>query len=232
MARRIRVLIVDDHELFRRGLAELLKLRDELVVVGELRDGQEALQKARLLHPDVILLDIQMPGSSGLEILCRLREESPECKVLMLTVSDREDDVVLALRLGAAGYIVKTISPEGLLEAIHQAARGEVALSQPLVTKIVRYMRGTSSERIQEVSRSAALTVREREVLAMLPEGVSNREIAQRLVISEHTARAHMRNILDKLGLQNRVQAAAYAASLMQNQNSFIGGARGVAVLD
>lgn len=232
MTRRIRVLIVDDHELFRRGLAELLKLRDELVVVGELADGEEALRKARLLRPDVILLDIQMPGSSGLEILPLLRQQCPECNVVMLTVSDNDEDVVLALRLGAAGYVVKTISPEGLLEAIYQAAKGEVALSQSLVTKIVKHMRGTSSERVQEVSRFASLTAREREVLAMLPEGVSNREIAQRLVISEHTVRAHLRNVLDKLGLHNRVQAAAHVAGMAQHRALFMGDARGLAEPD
>jgi DNA-binding NarL/FixJ family response regulator len=202
---KIRVLLADDHALFRRGLASLLASRDDLEVVGEAADGQEVLERARDLMPDVILMDVRMPRINGLEATRRLKEEMPYVKIVILTVSEDEEDLFAALKNGAQGYLLKNIDPDDLITCIHQVQRGEAPLAPAMATKILREF-GAGAPR-----HGPALTQRERQVLELVARGDANKEIARRLQISENTVKNHLRNILEKLHLQNRMQAVMYA---------------------
>jgi two-component system nitrate/nitrite response regulator NarL len=201
----IRVLLADDHALFRRGLASLLANREDIEVVGEAASGDEAVERARELMPDVILMDVRMPGGGGLEATRRLKEEMPYVKIVILTVSEDEEDLFAALKGGAQGYLLKNIDPEDLIACIHQVQRGEAPLAPSMATKILREF-GSAAPRPGPV-----LTQRERQVLELVARGDANKEIARALQISENTVKNHLRNILEKLHLQNRVQAVMYA---------------------
>lgn len=209
----IRVLLVDDHVLFRKGLASLMALRPELEVVGEAGDGEEALAKARELKPDLVLMDINMPGRNGLEATRLIRADLPAVRVVMLTVSEQEEDLYEAIRAGAQGYLLKNLRPESLFEMIQDAMRGEAPISPGIAAKILAEL-GRSRERGREdvqPDESALLTQREREILNLVVDGASNKEIAQRLHITEGTVKNHLHHILEKLHLENRVQITAYA---------------------
>ena len=204
----IRVLLVDDHSLFRSGIAAVLQHYPGLCIVGEAADGAEGIALAQSLRPDVVLLDLHMPGLSGVATLRRLREQKDPAAVLMLTVSEQAADLALALGAGACGYLIKNIDGDYLARAIARAAAGETVVAEAMTDKLVAQLQ-------QGVATSAAdlarLTPREREVLACLAKGDSNKLIARALGLAESTVKIHVQNVLKKLHLNNRVQAAVFA---------------------
>ena len=211
-----RLLVVDDHTLFRRGLIALLSQYEDVQVVGEAADAGEAQRRARELQPDVVLLDNHLPGVRGVDALPGLREAAPQARVLMLTVSEDEGDLAAALRGGAAGYVLKTIEGDDLVQAVRGCARGGSFVSPEMTAKLVTAFRaaGAPSTATAEPPRdtAAALSPRERDTLRHLARGASNKEIARALDIAETTVKIHVQNILRKLGLSSRVQAAVYAS--------------------
>ncbi len=215
MSAPIRLLVVDDHTLFRRGLVALLATESDLVVAGEAADAGEATRRARELQPDVILLDNHLPGVTGIAALAGLQEAAPAAKVLMLTVSEDEADLAAALRAGAQGYVLKTIDGDMLAQAIRGTMRGESVVSPEMTGKLVQALR--ASARGDAPAGGAApddplarLSPREREILGHIARGASNKAIARELDIAETTVKIHVQHILRKLGLSSRVQAAVY----------------------
>jgi DNA-binding NarL/FixJ family response regulator len=207
----LRILLADDHILFRKGLASLLASRPGVQVVGEAGDGLEAIARARETSPDLILMDIGMPGCNGLEATERIKCEMPRVQIIMLTVSDDDHDLFAAIKLGAQGYLLKNMEPRELFEMLDGARRGEAAISGVLAAKILQEFRQPGQDASQQAEARDELTPREIEVLEQIVQGVSNKEIAAALSISENTVKIHLRNILEKLHLQNRIQAAVYA---------------------
>jgi two-component system, NarL family, nitrate/nitrite response regulator NarL len=209
--RPIRLLVVDDHTLFRRGLIALLSQQGGLQVAGEAADAGEAQRRAAELQPDVILLDNHLPGVRGVEAVPGLRDAAPAARVLMLTVSEDGDDLAAALRNGAQGYVLKTIDGDGLLDAIVRCARGEAVVSPELTGKLVSALRSADGPSSPPEAIDT-LSPRERETLRCIARGASNKEIARTLDIAETTVKIHVQHILRKLALSSRVQAAVYAS--------------------
>jgi two-component system nitrate/nitrite response regulator NarL len=208
----LRILLVDDHLLFRKGLARLLDAQPDFEVVGEARDGLEAIEQTQALHPDVVLMDIRMPGCDGLEATRRIKAQMPDVRVVMLTVSDDDHDLATAVRYGADGYLLKDLLPETLFQQLRGLISGQAPISRAMTGKLFRQL----AQRSRPAVRPAAvdvLSARECEVLALVVSGCSNREIAGELGIARNTVKNHLRSILVKLGVKNRVQAAAYAVS-------------------
>ncbi|MFT4172528.1 MAG: response regulator transcription factor [Rhodocyclaceae bacterium] len=208
MSAKIRVLLVDDHTLFRSGIRLLLSRQPALEVVGEAGDGAEGVKLAHALHPDVVLLDLNMPGLSGLEALRLLLQDAPALAVIMLTVSEDAQDLAAALRAGARGYLLKNIDADYFVGAITRAHQGEAVVAEAMMGKLVQQFRAGEPAAPREDER---LTTREREILGYLALGESNKVIARRLDLSESTVKIHVQNILKKLNLSSRVQAAVYA---------------------
>jgi DNA-binding NarL/FixJ family response regulator len=202
----IRVLLVDDHQVVRRGLRTFLEVQDDIEVVGEAADGAEGVAKAQELAPHVVLMDLKMPGVDGLEALKRLKAEGNPARVLIVTSFTEHRTVVPALRAGAAGYVYKDVDPEALAGAIRSVHAGHVLLQPELADTLL----ADDSPRAPQ-GRGGALTEREREVLGHLADGRSNREIARSLSLSEKTVKTHVSNILMKLDLADRTQAALWA---------------------
>ncbi|MFD4577239.1 response regulator [Streptomyces sp. NPDC058417] len=202
----IRVLIVDDHQVVRRGLRTFLEVQDDIEVVGEAADGAEGVARAEELRPDVVLMDVKMPGTDGVDALRRLRELDNPARVLVVTSFTEQRTVVPALRAGAAGYVYKDVDPDALAGAIRSVHAGHILL-QPEVAGALLSQEGPHSGQ----GRGGTLTEREREVLGLIADGRSNREIARALVLSEKTVKTHVSNILMKLDLADRTQAALWA---------------------
>ncbi len=209
----VKVLVVDDHALFRRGIVTVLTNQANISVVGEATNGLEAIEKAEELAPDVIVMDLNMPQCSGLEATQALQAKMPQVNILVLTVSDNEADLFSAIKFGATGYILKNTEPEELVQAIAHIAHGGVILSPVMATKLLTEFRdsATGAETKATADEEAHLSRREDEVLRLVAQGATNKEIADSLFISENTVKTHLRNIMDKLHLANRSQAAAYA---------------------
>ncbi|WP_435626316.1 response regulator [Candidatus Ferrigenium straubiae] len=210
----IRILIVDDHTLFRSGIKLVLQRHEGFEVVGEAGDGLEGIKRAKQLKPDVVLLDLHMPGTSGLEALRVLAEDVPETQVVMLTVSEDAEDLLETLRAGARGYLLKNIDTEFLLEYIRRAAQGESVMSPQIAHKLADSLRAPPKENAAAADVSPSkLSPREREIIVMLAHGASNKEIARVLNLSESTIKIHVQGILRKLNIAKRVQAAVYAVA-------------------
>lgn len=202
----IKVLIADDHTVVRKGIRALLETEPGITVVGEAADGEDAIHKALALKPDVILMDLVMPKLDGVQAIKELREKLPEIKVLVLTSFAEDRRIVAAIEAGALGYLLKDSSPEDLVRAIREVHRGESSLHPKVAQQLIKKLQRPAEEPERE-----ELTARERKVLALIARGLSNREIARELSISEPTVRTHVSNILRKLGLKSRTQAALYA---------------------
>ena len=207
---RIRVMLVDDHALFRKGVASLLAACPDIEVVGEADNGAEALPKVADLMPDLILMDIQMPVMDGLEATRRIVAEHPYVKIVMLTVAEEDRSLFEAIKAGAQGYLLKKIEPDEFLAMVRGVSRGDAPISRSMASKILGEF-GRRVQRPQAEDPAAKITPREREVLQLLTQGNTNKEIANALCVSENTVKNHLKNILAKLHLQNRVQAVAFA---------------------
>ncbi|MGC0154619.1 response regulator [Chromobacterium vaccinii] len=208
MTQAIRILLIDDHTLFRSGLKALLQRQDDFLVVGEAADGLDGVKQAELLKPDVVLLDLDMPVMNGREALLQILSACPDIAVLMLTVSEDGDDLAECMRGGARGYLLKNINADFLLDSIRRAVDGDSVLSPEMTAKLLAQLRQPQTAKTSEAD---ALTPRERETLGWLARGASNKEIARGLDLAESTVKVHVQNILRKLSLSSRVQAAVYA---------------------
>ena len=202
----IKVLVVDDHLLSRKGIISILSTHPMFDIAGEATEGQEALEKARVLMPDIILMDINMPGIGGLEATRLIKEEMPYVKIVILSVSDDVQDFFEAIKKGAQGYLLKNMEPEYWIDYIISIVQGEAPISRALATKILQEFSVPKTD-----MSSNKVSERELEVLRLVSQGMSNREIGEKLCISESTVKNHLRNIMDKLHLQNRMQLIAFA---------------------
>lgn len=209
MVKKIRILLIDDHPLFRSGLKFLLNNQDDIDIVGEAQNGIEGIKLAQSLKPDIILLDLDMPRMGGRETLQQLLIINPDFNVLILTVSEDSDDLIQCMTIGAKGYLLKNINTDFLLDSIHNVFEGNNILSPTMVSTLVNQFRTNEKEKDEDLYDS--LTPREKEILAWLTKGISNKEIARFLNVSESTIKLHVQNLLRKLNLHSRVQAAVYA---------------------
>jgi DNA-binding NarL/FixJ family response regulator len=204
----IRTLLVDDHELVRQGIAAMLQNAGDVQVVAEARTGREALEVARRELPDVVLMDVKMPDMDGLEATRKIKEERPRTAVVMLTMHDNPSYLRDAVRAGAAGYLLKDVSQEELIDAIRQVATGGAFIESQMLKGMLSEMKPSGGATPPAAKN---LTKREREILTLVAEGMSNREIAERLVLSPETVKSHVAAILEKLNVSDRTQAAIYA---------------------
>jgi len=209
---RVRVMICDDHALFRRGLVMVLEAENDIDVVGEAEDGEDAVRKVGEFVPDVVLMDVRMPGLDGIEAARRIGEAVPSTKIIMLTVSDEESDLYEAIKAGATGYLLKEISIEEVAAAVRAVVAGQSLISPSMASKLLTEFTNLSKRADERTTvPTPRLTDRELEVLRLVAQGKSNREIAGDLFISENTVKNHVRNILEKLHLHTRMEAVMYA---------------------
>lgn len=204
----VKILLVDDHPMMRRGLRDLLAMEDDMQPVGEAGSGPDAIRMALELEPDLILLDLNMPGMDGLETLRQLRDLQVDARIIMFTVSDDHSDVLEALRHGADGYLLKDMDPDALVEHVRLAARGKLALSPELTMVLAEALR--ERPKTQSQVQAANLTKREKDVLKLITKGLSNKMIARRLDIAEGTVKVHVKRLLNKLGMRSRTEAAVW----------------------
>ena len=210
MTDKTRVLIIDDHPLFRRGVSQLLELNQGFELVGEAASGQEGIDLAKQLDPDLILLDLNMKGMSGLETLSTMRDLEIDARIILITVSNSPEDLVAAIRAGSDGYILKDNDPDDILKLIDDAMHGQTAISPELTSLLATALR---EERVLEQRNHASLTERENAILKCLAAGKSNKLIARELDIMESTVKVHIRNLLKKLKFRSRVEAAVWAVA-------------------
>ena len=209
---RVRVLIVDDHALFRRGLQMVLEGEADIEVVGEASDGQEAVERAEKTTPDVVLMDVRMPKRSGIDATRAIKDVLPSTKILMLTISDEEADLYEAIKAGASGYLLKEISIEEVANAIRSVQAGQSLISPSMASKLLTEFASMVKRRDERTQvPGPRLTDRELEVLKLVAKGMNNRDIGNELFISENTVKNHVRNILEKLHLHSRMEAVVYA---------------------
>ena len=209
----IHILLVDDHALLRKGLASLLRAEPDFEVVGEAADGLDAIAQAAVLRPEVVLMDVRMPRLSGLEATRQILSALPQTKILMLSMSEDEDAMFEAVRSGAHGYLLKTAEPAELFEGLRGVVRGEAPLSSGLAVKLLREFARQAHEAPLPAQPQDALSPREKEILTLVADGKSNKDIATALGIAENTVKNCVKTILEKLQLENRVQAAVFALS-------------------
>jgi len=202
------IIVIDDHPLIRRGIKDLVCLDDSFNVIGEADNGNDGLEIARKLQPDIILLDLNMQVMDGLKTLQAIKAAEIDSRVIILTVSDNEKDIVATLRAGADGYLLKDMEPEDMLERLHQVINGHIVLSQKVSELIAR---GLHQEQQNESRKEADLTRREEEILSHITKGLSNKHIARKLNIVEGTVKVHVKHLLKKLNLRSRVEAAVWA---------------------
>lgn len=207
----LRILLADDHTLFRKGLAALIAARDDMQIVGEASDGFQAIALARETTPDVVLLDIHMPRCSGLEAVAPILRDAPGTHIVMLTVSEEDQDLFTAIKRGAFGYLPKDLEPQQLFDFLEGTRHGEAPIGGVIAAKILNEFRQTGKDRTTPSAETDSLTEREIEVLRCVATGGTNRAIAAALSIAESTVKVHLRSILEKLHLENRIQATAYA---------------------
>ncbi len=212
---KLRILVVDDHTLFREGIVSILNAQPDMHVIAQASDGLEAVVLARSLRPDIVLMDIHMPGTDGIEATRLIKRDVPETYVLMLTVRDEDEKLFEAIKSGAQGYLLKTIRAQQLVDMLHAAQRGEPTLSPGLANRILDEFRRSGTASSSTTSSASPLleplTARERQILGLVARGATDREIAQELVISVYTVKAHIRSILNKLHVTSRHQAARLA---------------------
>lgn len=217
---KLRVLIVDDHTLVRSGIASLLTEND-IEVVGEASDGLEALEKTRSLNPDIVLMDIKMPGCNGLRATQLIKSEMPNTKIIMVTAFDDDDDLFEAMKCGAAGYVLKNVKAEDFIHILSNVMKGEVAVSPWIASKIIEEL-FRNPGRLQTKRNDTELTAREEEVVKLVASGAKNKEIANSLNISDNTVKYHLRNIMEKLQIRNRTQMAIYATKMGMEPNPIL----------
>jgi two-component system NarL family response regulator len=209
---KLRVMVVDDHALFRRGLEMVLNQEPDIELVGEASDGAEAVERATEVMPDVVLMDVRMPRRSGIEAASEIKELLPHAKILMLTISDEEADLYDAIKAGASGYLLKEIPIEEVADAIRSVWQGQSRISPSMASKLLSEFAAMSKASTERPQMPAPrLTDREMEVLKLVAQGMNNRDIAKELFISENTVKNHIRNILEKLHLHSRMEAVVYA---------------------
>ncbi|MEN4602356.1 two-component system response regulator NarL [Pantoea agglomerans] len=207
-AEKFTLLLIDDHPMLRNGLKQLIALDERLQVVAEAGNGIDGLALAQRHDPDLILLDLNMPGLNGLDTLTQLREIALSGRVVVFSVSDNEEDVVSALKRGADGYLLKDMEPEALLKALHQAAAGQIVLSEALTPILVARLREAQPAQTRDINH---LTRRERDILQLISDGMTNKAIARKLAISESTVKVHVKYLLKKMNLKSRLEAAVWA---------------------
>jgi len=205
----MRVLVADDHSLFRDGLVSLLEAAG-YTVVGQAGNGQEAVELARSLHPELVLLDLHMPVMNGLEALSQIKDEMPEIQTVMLTVSDEESNLIDAVKAGAGGYLLKHLNSQAFLKALEGLQRGEAAIARVATTKVMKSLAELSRQKSNQTS-DEALSDREISILHLMAEGLSNQEISRRIFLSENTVKYHLKNIFQKLHAHNRTEAVTFA---------------------
>jgi len=208
MGSKYSIIVIDDHPLFRKGVTQLISMDKDFELLGEAASGREGVELAKRLKPDLILLDLNMKGMDGLQTLKALKECDLEAQIIMLTVSNAEEDLLQALRLGADGYLLKDMEPEVLLGKLRGAAKGQFVLDQSLSGMLAHAVRDDNTAPPPD---DVSLTEREQEILALIAEGMSNKLIARELNISDGTVKVHVKNLLRKLNLRSRLQAAVWA---------------------
>ncbi len=211
MDHKIRIALVDDHALFRSGLKALLSRQTDFEIVGEAADGLEGVKLVEQVQPDLVLLDLDMPVMNGREALAQILETHPKAVVLMLTVSEDGEDLTECMRLGACGYLLKKIDADFLLQSIRRAVAGDNVISPEMTSALLMKLRSGKQQPVSQTPEIDSLTPRERETLAWLTRGVSNKEIARELDLAESTVKVHVQSVLRKLNIRSRVQAAVFA---------------------
>ncbi|MCG6862191.1 MAG: two-component system response regulator NarL [Chromatiaceae bacterium] len=206
-----RLVVIDDHPLLRKGLQQLAAFSQKIEIVGEADKGEQGLAMVRALRPDLVLLDLSMPGMTGLETLHALKRLEPAPKVVILTVSDAREDILAALRAGADGYLLKDTDPEDLLDQLHELTEGHFVMSPSITERLALALRSENTD--QNEAGAIGLTEREREILIHISVGESNKVIARKLDIAEATVKVHVKHLLKKLGLKSRVEAAVWAVT-------------------